>query len=44
MLETTVTGTRKNYFVVWICHEMIADEIYLDNEILYSIKKVQKIL
>ena len=43
MLQMAVTGTIKNYFVVWILHEMIIDEIYFDNEFWCSMKnKFQK--
>ena len=32
MLQIAVTGTSKNYFVVWTAHGMIIDEIYFDSE------------
>ena len=32
ILQMAVTGTIKNYFVVWNPHGMIIDEIYFDNE------------
>ena len=43
MLQKAVTGTIKNYFVVWTSHEMIIDEIYFDDKIWFSMKnKFQK--
>ena len=43
MLLMAVTGTIKNYFVVWTPHGMIIDGIYFDNEFWYSTKnKFQK--
>ena len=43
MLQMAVTGTIKNYFVVWTPQGMIIDEIYFDNESWCSTKnKFQK--
>ena len=43
MLQMAVTGTIKNYFVVWTPHGMIIDELYFDNEFWCSVKnKFQK--
>ena len=38
MLQMTVDGTIKNYFVVWTPHGMIIDETYFDHEFWFSMK------
>ena len=38
MLQMAVVGTIKNYFAVWIPHEMVIDDIYFDNEFGCSMK------
>ena len=43
MLQMTVTGTVKNYFVVWTPHGMIIAQIYFDNEV-FNEKQISKIL
>ena len=43
MLQMSVTGTIKNYFVVWTPHGMVIDETYFDHEFWFSMKnKFQK--
>ena len=38
ILQIAITGTIKNYFVAWIPHGMIIDEIYFYNEFWCSMK------
>ena len=43
MLQMSVTGTIKNYFVVWTPHGMVIDETYFDHKFWFSMKnKFQK--
>ena len=43
MLQMSISGTIKNYFVGWTSYETIVDKIYFDNEFYCSLKnKFQK--